>query len=62
MLLVVNAPFDEDGVANPDPDPDPPPPALREGFAAFDLTFGSRSEIIGPDADGGALPTGGTGE
>jgi hypothetical protein len=60
MLLVVNAPFDEDGVAVPDPDP--PPPVLREGFAAFDFTFGSRSEIIGPAADGGTLPTGGTGE
>lgn len=46
ILLVVSAPFDGLAVRES---------LCRADFAALDLTFGRRSETIGPDADGGAF-------
>lgn len=46
ILLVVSVPFDGLAVRES---------LGRADFAALDLTFGRRSDTIGPDADGGAF-------
>lgn len=49
ILFVVSDPLDDEPV------PVLLPPAREADLAAFDLTFGKRSEITGPEAEGGFL-------